>query len=146
MANRTSGSIDIEASPQEVMEVIEDFESYPEWADIKAVEVRSRDAGGRGVEVAMQIEVPVVGRAAYTLAYEYKPHHGGVRWTTKEASGFVKDLSGEYTLEEKDGATRVTYGLEIQTGVPVPGFMKRKADRRIVETALHGLKRRVEKG
>jgi carbon monoxide dehydrogenase subunit G len=146
MGERTSGQIEIEASPAEVMEVIEDFESYPEWAEIKEVEVLTRDDEGRGREVAMEVEVPVAGRARYTLTYEYEPGHGGVRWTTKEAEGFVKDLRGRYALEDRDGDTRVTYDLEIEVGVPLPGFMKRRADRRIVDTALNGLKKRVEEG
>ena len=33
MAEQTEGSIEIEAAPDQIMSVIADFESYPEWAE-----------------------------------------------------------------------------------------------------------------
>ncbi len=45
MADKTQGSIDINADPKAIMAVIEDYEAYPEWAgQVKKVEVRERDA------------------------------------------------------------------------------------------------------
>jgi hypothetical protein len=38
----------------------------------------------------------------------------------------------------------VTYRLAVETAVRVPGFLKRRADRQAIRTALDGLKRRVE--
>ena len=55
------GSILIEAPLEDVMEVIEDYEAYPEWADVKRVEVRERGEGGRATEVAFEVDVPVLG-------------------------------------------------------------------------------------
>jgi ribosome-associated toxin RatA of RatAB toxin-antitoxin module len=143
---RTEGSIEIDASPPEIMEVISDFESYPEWADgIKAARIGSRDDQGRPAEVSF--EFAAMGfDAAYTLVYEYSPDHGGVSWTTKEASGAVKDVEGEYVLEAENGDTTVTYRLAVELGVPLPGFLKRRADKQAIKTALDGLKKRVEGG
>jgi hypothetical protein len=58
----------------------------------------------------------------------------------------VKDIQGEYMLEDADGKTQVTYRLAVDLAIPVPGFMRKKGARRLVETALLGLKRRVEEG
>ncbi len=52
------GSIVIDAPLEDVMEVIEDYEAYPEWADVRAVEVRRRGEGGRATEVAFEVDVP----------------------------------------------------------------------------------------
>ena len=35
------GSIVIEAPLEDIVEVLEDFEAYPEWADVRTVEVRA---------------------------------------------------------------------------------------------------------
>ena len=43
-----------------------------------------------------------------------------------------------------DGATLVTYRLEVALGVPLPGLLKRQAAKQIVRSALSDLKRRVE--
>ena len=81
------GSIVIEAPLEDVMEVIEDYESYPEWAEVQTVDVRQRGEGGRAYEVAFEVDVPVLGKAAYTLALPVRArrhgpvldHDGGAR-------------------------------------------------------------------
>jgi carbon monoxide dehydrogenase subunit G len=142
LAQRTEGTTEIEGTPQEIIEVIADFESYPEWVDgIRSAEIRERDGRGRGKTVAY--EFAAMGfTASYTLAYEYGEDR--VTWTTVEASGALRDLSGEYELEPLDGDTRVTYRLEVDLAVSLPGFLKRRADRTAIRTALEGLKWRVE--
>lgn len=142
MAESTEGSIEIEASSEDILVAISDFESYPEWVDgIRSSEVLERDGEGRGVRVGF--EFAAMGfTASYTLAYEHR--EDGVSWTTVEASGALRDVRGEYVLETLDGDTRVTYRLAVDLAVSLPGFMKRRADRTAIRTALEGLKRRVE--
>ena len=146
MADRIVGSIEIEATPPAIMEVIGDFASYPEWAEgIRSAEVRATDDRGRATEVAF--EFSALGfSASYTLAYDYAENDAGVRWTTKKASGAVRDIRGEYELHALNDDTEVTYRLAVELGAPLPGFMKRRADRAAIRSALDGLKRRVERG
>lgn len=143
VAEQTEGTISIDADPAEVMGVIADFEAYPEWSDVESAEILKRDRRGRGTEVAYEISMMGMS-ASYTLSYKYRPGSSGVSWTTVRAQGAVRDISGEYVLEDADGKTRVIYRLAAELALPVPGFMRRKGTRRVVETALLGLKRRVE--
>jgi carbon monoxide dehydrogenase subunit G len=144
MAEQTEGSIEIDADPGEIMAAIADFEAYPEWVDgIRSAEVRKRGDDGRPTEVAFDFSAMGFS-ATYTLRYEYQAEDRGVRWTTVEASGAVKDITGSYELEPRGGDTEVTYRLAVELGVPVPGFLKRRADRTAINTALEGLKKRVE--
>jgi hypothetical protein len=53
-------------------------------------------------------------------------------------------MTGAYRLAERGGATEVTYELAVDVRVPMIGMVKRKAEKRIIDTALKGLKRRVE--
>jgi hypothetical protein len=145
VAERTEGTIDIEASREEVMRIIADFEAYPEWADVRSAEVLDRDSKGRASRVAFEISAAGMS-ARYTLRYRYRAGHGGVSWTTDRAEGAVKDVKGEYVLEDGDGATQVTYRLAVETAVPLPGFLRRQAEKKVVRGALQGLKRRVEEG
>lgn len=141
------GSIVIEAPLEDVMEVIEDYESYPEWADVRSVEVLRRGEGGRATEVAFEVDVPVLGKAAYTLSYQYAPGDTGLSWTTSEARGAIRDIRGEYLLHDlSDVETKVTYRLGVELGVLVPGFLRSEGARRVTENALEKLKRRVEMG
>ena len=125
------GSVVIEAPLEDVMEVIEDYESYPEWSEVQTVDIRQRGEGGRAYEVAFEVDVPVLGKAAYTLAYVYAPGDTGVSWTTKEARGAIRDIRGEYLLErarrrhhEGDVPARGRAG---RPGAGVPAYRGRQA-------------------
>jgi hypothetical protein len=147
MSEYAEGSVVIEASSADVMDVIADFEAYPEWAEVEEVDVLSRSEWGRGTEVAFKVDVPVLGRAEYTLSYVYAPGDAGVSWTTREARGAVRDIRGEYLLNEvAEDSTRVTYRLAVDLGVLVPGFIRTQGSTRVIENALERLKRRVERG
>ena len=146
MAEQTSGDIEIDASPPEVMAVITDFEAYPKWASgVKKATVKKRDSKGRASEVAFEVSQMGVG-ATYTLAYRYRAGDGGLSWTTTSASGAVKDIKGEYAVKAGGKGTKVTYRTTIEPAIPMMGFMKRQAEKTIIGTALGGLKKRVESG
>jgi ribosome-associated toxin RatA of RatAB toxin-antitoxin module len=143
MAERTEGSIEIEASPAEIMEVITDFEAYPEWAEgIRGAEVTERDAEKRPTAVAFELSAMGFD-ASYTLRYVYEGDER-ISWTTEEASGSVKDIQGGYELEALNGDTEVTYRLTVEPAVSLPGFLKRRAERQALRAGLEGLKKRVE--
>jgi carbon monoxide dehydrogenase subunit G len=142
VAEQTQGDVEVDASPAEVMDVITDYEAYPKWANgVKKAEVTQKDSKGRPSEVAFEVSQMGVS-ATYTLAYRYSDT--GVSWTTKSASGAVRDISGEYVLEPSGQGTKVTYRTTIETAIPLMGFMKRQAEKTIIGTALGGLKKRVE--
>jgi carbon monoxide dehydrogenase subunit G len=144
---QAEGSVVVEAPLEDIMEVIQDFESYPEWAEVRSVDVRQRGEGGRATEVYFEVDVPVLGKAAYSLHYRYAPGDTGVSWVTSEARGAIRDIRGEYLLDElADGGTKVTYRLAVELGVLVPGFLRSEGGRKVIENALEKLKRRVEMG
>src|SRR4029453_11039937 len=134
------GTIRIEAPLVDVMEVLEDYEAYPEWAEVRSADVRERGEGGRATEVAFEVDVPVLGKAAYPLSYRYAPGDTGLSWTTKEARGAIRDIRGEYLLNEVSGSeTDVTYRLAVEIGILVPGFVRPEGARRVTENALERL-------
>jgi carbon monoxide dehydrogenase subunit G len=147
MSEQTEGQTVIQASAADVMDVLMDFEAYPEWADVKSVHVLERGEGGVGTKVAFEVDVPVLGKASYTLAYRYAPADGGLSWVSTEARGAVSNITGEYLLSELDDAeTNVVYRLSVDLGVLLPGFVRTQGEKRLIENALDGLKHRVERG
>jgi carbon monoxide dehydrogenase subunit G len=146
MGEQTEGTIRIEASAAEVMDVLTDYEAYPEWADVKSARVVERGDGGIGTKVAFEVDVPMLGRADYTLAYRYAPGDTGMSWVSTEARGSVTRITGEYLLDELDDETSVTYRLAVELGVLLPGFVRTQGAKRVIDNALEGLKRRVELG
>jgi ribosome-associated toxin RatA of RatAB toxin-antitoxin module len=143
MPEHAEGSAEVVATPAEVMAVVADFDAYPDWVgNLDEVDVLAHARRGRGTRVAFRLRTPV-GDQAYTLAYRYQPKDAGVTWTYVE--GTLEDLAGAYSLEPTDdGTTRVTYRLQVELGMPLPGLVKRQAAKQIVRAALNDLKRRVE--
>jgi len=139
------GSIEIDAPPKTVMEEIADFEAYPDWiAEFKKVEVRERDADKRGKKVYWEVAQGPL-KANYVLEYTFQPNDGGLSWTMVEGHN-MKRVDGGYTLEPIDGGkrTKVDYEMVVDTPLPMPGFVRRGIERRAIDMALKGLKKRVE--
>jgi hypothetical protein len=69
-----------------------------------------------------------------------------VRWELVEAGSMVTEMSGAYLLADEGEATKVSYELAVGTKVPLPGLIRRRAEKTIIDTALRGLKSRAEHG
>ncbi|MFI6477890.1 SRPBCC family protein [Nonomuraea sp. NPDC050663] len=142
MADRTTSSITIAAGRASVMAVIADFSAYPEWAgQVKKAEVLSYHEDGQPAEVRFVLDAGVISDA-YTLLYQWEA--SGVSWQTSESGTMVSTLTGSYLLADAGSGTQVTYELAVELKVPMIGMIKRKAEKVIVDTALKGLKKRVE--
>lgn len=145
MADRTEGNIEIDAASSQVMDEILDFESYPEWTgEIKKVEIRERDEQGRATQVYYEVVAAII-NSKYVLSYTYPDSGAGMAWTlTDNISGPVRGFDGEYVLESTGETTKVTYRATMDLSIPMMGFMKRQAEKQVIEIALKGLKKRVE--
>jgi hypothetical protein len=53
-------------------------------------------------------------------------------------------MQGQYRFDAIEGATRVTYDLEVELLVPIPHFIKSRAAQRIQSQALRELKAQAE--
>ena len=142
MADQSTQSITVDAPPADVMAVIADFPSYPEWvAAAKSVEVVESGSDGRAQRVRFVLDAGAI-KDDYVLDYSWDGD-SAVSWTLV-SSQLMKRQEGSYTLTESDGGTEVTYAITIDTKMPLLGMMKRKAEKVILDTALKELKKRVE--
>jgi ribosome-associated toxin RatA of RatAB toxin-antitoxin module len=143
MADATSSSITIAAPPERVMAVIADFAAYPEWAEqINTVEVLEPGGNGRAERVRFTMDAGPI-KDSYTLDYVWAPDGRSVSWTLVKGQ-IQKAQDGSYTLAGRGDATTVTYSLAVDLNIPMIGMLRRKAEKVIIDTALKGLKRRVE--
>jgi ribosome-associated toxin RatA of RatAB toxin-antitoxin module len=140
VADRTSASIDIAATPAEIMSVIADVEHYPEWVDsMKSAEVLTWS--GRHPETVRMVLDHNLVKDDYVLAYEWQP--AKVSWRLVQGT-LLKAMDGAYELKPKGSQTTVTYHLAVDVNLPMIGLFKRKAERTIIDGALNNLKKRVE--
>ncbi|MEO6628163.1 MAG: SRPBCC family protein [Aquihabitans sp.] len=145
MTDRVTEQTTIAASPEVVRAVLLDFPRYPEWAkDLKEVEVLTTDDQGRGTEV--RFRAAGMGRStSYVLRYDLSDE-ARVAWKLTEGD-IVRKLDGHYEFHADPadpGVTVVDYELEAELIVPIPGFVKRRTQGRIMHAALRELKTHVE--
>jgi ribosome-associated toxin RatA of RatAB toxin-antitoxin module len=146
MADQASQRAIIAASPQQLFDVVTDFDRYTDWIrDLKSVEVLERDDEGRAVEV--RYRAAAMGRStSYTLRYDYSNAPRELPW--KLVSGdIMRRLDGAYEFHPVDGdgaRTDVEYSLTVELIVPLPAFVKRRAESKIMHNALRELKAHVE--
>lgn len=143
MAETASQTVTTLAPPDRVWAIAIDIERYPEWAkDVKDVIVRTRDDHGRPLEV--EFRTSALGRSThYTLAYDYSQAPDVLAWSMIKGD-IMRAIDGAYYFSASaDGGTEVRYDLIIDLVVPLPGFVKRRAEVRILNT-VRELKVRAE--
>jgi hypothetical protein len=134
----------IRGAPEQCYAVLIEFDDYPQWAaDIKSVNIEGRDSEGRPSLVTFR--AAAFGRStSYTLRYDYSEAPTKLAWK-QERGDITRRLDGSYELlPSGDGGTEIIYSLVVDLIVPLPGFVKRRAEGRIMGTALRELKARVE--
>ena len=142
MIDQATETEHVAASPSRCFNIAIDFERYPEWAhDVREANVLERDAHGRAVKV--EYRASALGRSThYTLAYDYTQAPERLSWSLVEGD-IMRVIDGAYTFAPQGNGTDITYSLQIELIVPLPGFVKRRAEVRILHT-LKELKTRAE--
>lgn len=144
MSDQATQTIEIAASAERILGVLHDVATYPTWArDLKGVKIESVDSAGRGREVTFR--AAAMGRStSYTLRYEYSDDPSTISWELVRGD-IMRQLDGSYVLESLgEDRTRVTYHVSVDLIIPLPSFVKRRAESKIVHTALRELRAHIE--
>lgn len=145
MADRTSGSISIDAPLAHVQELIFDIANYPAWTSaIKSVEVLGKDDSGRVSSALLKIDAGMLKDRA-TLDYDWSGAPNTLSFTLSDAD-LLTAMDGAYTLRAEDEETTlVSYELHVELSMPVPAMMRHKAEKATIDMALSQLKVFAEK-
>ncbi len=145
MAQTTTKSTVIAATAAEVLDVIAELADYPAWAGgVKQVDILE-EIDGWPVSARFTVDQPPI-TDTYVLDYSWEVEEAGegtVSWTLSQAGSVISKMDGSYELREQGGKTEVTYRLTVDISIPLPGMVKRAAEKRIVSTALSDLSARV---
>ena len=147
MADRTQSSVEIAAEPGAVLDVIADFERYPEWAnEVTSATVLSEDGDGWADQVEFHLHAGAIKdtlRARVRLGHRQGRHRQRLvaPGAGHPAQGARRHL---HAGPHRGTGTQVTYDLEVDLTMPMIGMLKRKAEKHIINTALTELKKRAE--
>lgn len=141
MTDGTFQTLEIDASPEDLYDVVADVAEYPDWATgVKEVEVLEKGDSGEVTKARFVLE-GFIKEIEYVLAYTHdRPN--SLSWSSIESDD-VKLLEGSYNFQPGEDGTEVIYALTVETVFTIPGFIRRQAERQIVTTALRGLRKRV---
>ncbi|MCV7280615.1 SRPBCC family protein [Mycolicibacterium flavescens] len=142
MATSDSRDVVIEATPAEILDVIADVESAPQWSSQhQGAEVLDRDADGRPGKVRLKLKTMGISDeqvVRYTWADDR------VSWKLLESSQ-LKTQSASYTLTPDGDKTKVRFEITVDPAVPIPGFVLKRAMKGGLEAATDGLRKQVMK-
>ena len=142
MAVSDSREVVIEATPEEILDVIADVETMPEWSSQQqSVEIVEGGDDGRPRRVKMKVKSAGI---SDEQVVDYTWTDDGASWTLVSA-GQLKSQDAKYTLTPEGDKTRVKFELSIDPSVPIPGFILKRAIKGAMETSTDGLRKRVLK-
>jgi coenzyme Q-binding protein COQ10 len=106
----------------QIFDVIKDYESYPDFMDgVSSIEILERD----GNTAKVKYNINMIKKFSYTLnLVEESP--GRLSWSFESGDLFHSN-NGEWILKDNgDGTTDVTYKLDVDFKVKVPGMISKK--------------------
>jgi len=138
LGQKVNDTTRIGASPDVVWNVITELSDYPQWAGgVRGTEVLLANEDGSPHRARFTVDAKVA-EINYVIEYQYVDYD--ITWHLVEGDT-ISQLNGEYRLyETEDGGTEVYYALEVDVDLPLPGFLKKRAARAILEQGLSGLK------
>ena len=140
MAVTDSKEVVIEASADQVLDVIADVESSPKYTSAQqSVEVVDTHDNGRPRQVRMKVKSAGI---TDDIVLEYTFAGDVVSWQLVSAKS-LKRQDGKYTLTPDGDTTRVKFELTVDPSVPLPGFVLKKAIKGAMNDATDGLRRYV---
>ena len=142
MATSDTREVVIEATPEEILDVIADVKSTPTWSpQYQSAEVLEAYDNGRPKRVKMKVKSAGI---SDEQVVEYTWSDDVVRWTLISA-GQLKAQDASYTLTPDGDKTKVRFDISVDLAIPLPGFVLKRAMKGGVETATEGLRKQVLK-
>lgn len=133
-------TVEVQAPFEDVLATIRDVESQVEWIP-EILEAEVLEVYDDGLPATARFKASAtVGTDEYTLSYE----HGDDRMSWTMVKGRLQTgQEGVYTLRKAGRAsTTVTYALTIHHNLPLPGFIRGRVIRGLVDSTLTGLQKR----
>ena len=121
MANAERVEI-FDAPIENVFQVISNYESYPEFMDgVKSVKIISK----KGESTTAEYNIDIIKKFTYVLELTEKKNEA-LTWTFVSGDIFKKNNGGWYLKDLGNGKTEVTYKVDVDFKMMVPGMISKK--------------------
>lgn len=122
---------------ENIYKVLTDYPHYPEFMDgVSSVEVLSRD----GNKVRVKYNINIIKKFTYTIEIT-EEENKSISWTFVEGDLFHSNNGAWLLKDNGNGTTEVTYKLDLDFKVMVPGMISKK----LVSSNLPSMMKSVNK-
>ena len=140
MAISDSREVVIEASSDEILDVIADVESSPQWSPAQQnVQIVDTDDQGRPHQVKMKVKSAGITDEC-VVEYTWADTSFRGRWSVRQRRS---DRTRATRSPRRGTTTSVKFDLTVDPKIPVPGFVMRRAIKGAMNDATDGLRKRV---
>ena len=140
---QASRSIVIDVTPDQLFDVIVDFEKYPEFLpEVKKAKIDAGQGAIQEVTYNVDIKAKVI---KYTLRHT-SDRPNKLSWTMIRGE-MMKGNDGSWALKPgpRPGTTEATYTIDLKLSSLVPGFIERALAEQSLPGLLQNFKARAEK-
>jgi hypothetical protein len=138
MAINETREVVIEASPEEILDVMADLESLTEWSGAHQSSVLETGDDGRPSRAKMKVKAAGIADEQ-VVAYAWGDN--AVSWTLVSSTA-QRSQDASYTLTPDGDRTKVKFQISVHPLILLPGFVLK---RETIDTATEGLRKRVLK-
>lgn len=122
-----------------IYQVLIDYASYPEFVDgVTSIEIHHQDETGAKVTYNLNL----IKTFSYTIDLKHEPNHS-VSWSLVDGDFFKKN-NGSWILKDLgDGTTEVTYTLDLDFKVMVPGMISKRLTKSNLPSMMKSIHKRA---
>ena len=137
-----SKTVEVTASAETIMGIVADFENYPLWnEEIKGCWVLARYNDGRPSQ--LRLDMVAQGQSGTFIAAVYYPGDNQI-YTILQQGDFFSKQEQKFSVVPTGGTSLLTVDLEVETTLPIPKQMVKKAVSDTLDYLADNLKARAE--
>ncbi len=137
-----STTVEVAAGADAIMAIVADFESYPQWnEEIKGCWVLARYDDGRPSQ--LRLDVVVLGQPGTFVSAVYYPGENEIYTVLQQGDHFDKQEQ-KFSVVAVGPMSLLTVDLDVETKLPLPNPMVKKAIGDTLEYLADNLKARAE--
>ena len=137
-----SKTVEVTAPAEAIMGIVADFESYPVWnEEIKGCWVLARYDDGRPSQ--LRLDVVVQGQSGTFITAVYYPAENQIQTVLQQGEFFEKQ-DQKFSVVPMGQTSLLTVDLDVETKLPIPSQMVKKAIGDTLDYLTGNLKTRAE--
>jgi ribosome-associated toxin RatA of RatAB toxin-antitoxin module len=137
-----SKTVEVTAPAEAILAIVADFEAYPDWnEEIKGCWVLARYDDGRPSQ--LRLDVVVQGQAGTFITAVYYPAENQI-YTVLQQGEFFEKQEQRFSVVPMGPTSLLTVDLDVETKLPIPKPMVKKAIGDTLDYLAGNLKNRAE--